>query len=100
MNINKILEAANILEMDNSMEIVLWQPPETDFEAWKWFTGESKIEDYELYTAMLDYVEEELDKAGTPHRRIHITVSEVRARLADLGIENSPQNRALIFAMP
>lgn len=81
------------------MTIRLWQFPESDFPAWRELVGESECETFADYMSLLAAVQADQERQGRTVARVKMTVSEMRQRLNELILTNTPDNRALVLAM-
>ena len=81
------------------MTITLWEFTATDFDAWCELVGSPEVASHAEYMALLAAVQADLERQGHEVVRVKMTVAEMRARLADRGLENTPDNRAAITAL-
>lgn len=81
------------------MRIVLWQFPEADFADWCEFVGTPEVSDYAGYLTLLSAVQADQERQGREVIRARFTVAEMRAALAERGMQNTPDNRATISAL-
>lgn len=80
------------------MKIHLWQFPEADFAAWCELVGSPQVADYAGYLTMLAAIQADQERQGRDVVRAKFTVAEMRTELAARGLENAPDNRALVTA--
>ncbi len=80
------------------MRIALWEFPAADFPDWLALVGESDCRSYADYLAMLAAVQADQEGKGIEVVRVKMTVAQMRAGLAERGLNNTAANRATITA--
>jgi hypothetical protein len=81
------------------MTITLWEFPDADFADWLALVGKAEVASHADYMALLAAVQADLERQGREVVRVKMTVAEMRAGLAERGLENTPDNRAAITAL-
>lgn len=78
--------------------IYLWDFPPEDFEAWRALVGDPEVDSHSAYLTLLAAIQADQERQGHPVRRVRFSVAEMRLWLVTEGLENTPDNRALVVA--
>lgn len=79
------------------VKIVIWDFPPADFQA-AVATGMCGFASYHQYISVLDAAQKALECDGHTVERVCVGVDEMLARLAALGLRNTPSSRATVAA--
>lgn len=75
-----------------------WIFPESDFAEWCELVAAPQVGSYAEYMTLIAAVQADQERAGVEVRRVYFTVAEMRRRLAEAGLQNTPDSRATIIA--
>ena len=78
--------------------INLWIFPESDFPDWCELVTSPQVSTYQEYLTLIAAVQADQERRGIEVRRVSLTVSEMRRRLTESGLPNTPDSRAKIIA--
>lgn len=78
--------------------IHLWIFPKSDFANWCELVATPQVLSYQEYMALIAAVQADQERQGFEVRRVSMTVAEMRRRLAEAGLPNTPDSRAAIVA--
>jgi hypothetical protein len=80
------------------MLMKLWEFPPEDFPAWCDLVGSPEVHTHADYLTLIAAVQADQERQGRTVLRVRLTVQEMLLRLAESGLTNTADNRALIVA--
>ena len=83
--------------MTDIKHIAVWDFPLQEFDAWRTFTGNEEIRSFADYQDMLTGAITDFEQAGFEWVKVALTVDEMRNALDDLGLDNTPDSRAVVL---
>lgn len=81
------------------MRVAFWVFPEADFEAWCELVGSPQVADYQGYMTLLAAIQADQEQQGQEVVRVPMTVTHMRRELEEMGLANTPDNRAAIVGL-
>jgi hypothetical protein len=81
-------------------QVALWQFADSEFPAWRELVGKADaVATLAEYAAILDGAATEAARVGVAVVLVRATVAEVRATLAEHGLDNTPDGRAAAIGL-
>lgn len=77
--------------------IHLWAFPESDFAEWCELVATPQVRSYQEYLTLIAAVQADQERQGIEVRRVEMTVAEMRRRLAEAELPNTPDSRATVI---
>ena len=71
--------------------------PASDFAEWSELVATPQVRSYQEYLTLIAAVQADQERQGIEVRRVSFTVAEMRRRLAEAGLPNTPDSRARII---